>query len=860
MNTSTAHTPMMKQYLGIKAQHPDELLFYRMGDFYELFYSDAERAASLLDITLTSRGQSAGNPIPMCGVPFHAADGYLARLVRLGVSVAVCEQIGDPATSKGPVERRVQRIVTPGTLTDEALQDARRDSLLMGVNPARSGPARSRYGIALLNLAAGELQVTEVEDVQALAAEIARHHPSEILSPESLPDLIAADTGVRTRDPLEFDPDLGMTRLARHFGTQDLAGFDLAADSPAVGAAAAVLEYAKQSQCQELDFIDRISHLTADEIIVLDAHSRRNLEIDQRIDGSEEHTLYALLNTTRTHMGARLLRRWLNSPCRNVEIVRERQAAVAELLVAPLDELRDLLNDVGDLERVVARLALGSATPRDLARLRTSLQQLPAIRELARPLGGTRLAEIALALPDFADEVSLLQASVVDAPPATIRDGGVIAPGYDADLDSLRNLTDNAAAWLVELEQSERERTGIATLKVGYNRVHGYYIETSRAPGNEVPAEYVRRQTLKNAERYITPELKQFEDEALTSQARALRLEKQLYQELIERLGSAAAALRHAATAGAELDVLSSFAERASALGFNRPEFVDSAEISIEQGWHPVVEQASSEPFVPNDLQLRNNTRMLIVTGPNMGGKSTYMRQSALIVLLAYTGSFVPAAGARIGPVDRIFTRIGAADDLSGGRSTFMVEMTETANILHNATRESLVLLDEIGRGTSTYDGLALAWATAGHLAQTTEAFTLFATHYFELTALPEELPQCSNVHLAATEHDGRIVFLHSVQPGPASQSYGVQVARLAGVPGQVIAAAQARLQDLEQQQAAAHSRQPDLFGPAPSLDPRQSEIERRLGDLDIDRLTPRDALEALYELQALLGRDSTPR
>jgi DNA mismatch repair protein MutS len=542
--------------------------------------------------------------------------------------------------------------------------------------------------------------------------------------------------------------------------------------------------------------------------------------------------------------------------------VRARQQAVTQLLDAPIDQLRALLKEVGDLERVVSRLALASTTPRDLARLRTSLTQLPAIREILKSQPGQRLTRIAAALPDFAEQLALLHSAVIESPPATIRDGGVIAAGYDADLDVLRNLTDKAAEWLVELEQRERERTGIATLKVGYNRVHGYYIETSRASGNEVPVEYVRRQTLKNAERYITPELKKFEDEALTSQARALRLEKQLYQDLITNLASAAAKLRNAANAAAELDVLASFAERAAALGFNPPEFVDAREIDIEQGWHPVVRQASSEPFVPNDLQLTDKPCMLIVTGPNMGGKSTYMRQSALIVLLAYTGSYVPAARARIGPIDRIFTRIGAADDLSGGRSTFMVEMTETANILHNATHRSLVLLDEIGRGTSTYDGLALAWATASHLAQQTGAFTLFATHYFELTALPDELSECANVHLAATEHEGRIVFLHSVKPGPASQSYGVQVARLAGVPGTVIAAAQVHLQALEQQQAAAHLQQADLFsaqvGTSPVRVPTPTALEHQLRQLDVDQLAPKDALLLLYELQELARSDST--
>ncbi len=855
MNTGskTNHTPMMQQYLSIKARHPDDLLFYRMGDFYELFYEDAERAAELLDITLTARGQSAGKPIPMCGVPYHAADGYLARLVRQGVRVAICEQIGDPATSKGPVAREVQRIVTPGTLTEEALQDARRDSILMAINP---GPDEV-YGLALLNLAAGRLQVAEVRTRPLLAAEVARSDPSEILAVDELPEAVTGQRHLTRRDPLEFDTDLGRAKLTRHFATRSLEGFDVPEDSPMVGAAAAVLEYAKSSQCRDLAFIDAMHRVAADDVVVLDPHSRRNLEIDRRVDGSEENTLFALFNTTQTPMGARLLRSWLAGPSRNAHTVEARQASVESLLGADNDNLRRLLKEVGDLERIVARVALGSATPRDLSRLRTGLGQVPDVKDFLQTLEAPRLADLMARLPDFNDEVELLGTAIVEAPPATIRDGGVIASGYDAQLDSLRNLSDNAAGWLADLELRERERTGIATLKVGYNRVHGYYIETSRAAGNEVPAEYVRRQTLKNAERYITPELKQFEDEALTSQARALKLEKQLYQNLLEQLGARAGGLRDAAAILAELDVLSCFAERASALRLVRPEFSADPIIDIRQGRHPLVEQASAKPFVANDLSLGEKVRMLIVTGPNMGGKSTYMRQSALIVLLAFAGSYVPAEAARLGPIDRIFTRIGAADDLAGGRSTFMVEMTETANILRNATPRSLVLLDEIGRGTSTYDGLALAWATAEHLARETGAFTLFATHYFELTELPEELSQCRNVHLTAAEHDGKIVFLHSVEPGPASQSYGVQVARLAGVPNEVIARARTRLQSLEQQQAERIAQQPDLFEGQSAEPEAPSPLEARLSELDVDGLSPREALALLYELKGLASPDS---
>ena len=854
------HTPMMQQYLRIKAEHPDDLLFYRMGDFYELFYDDAKRAAELLDITLTARGQSAGEPIPMAGVPYHAADGYLARLVKLGVSVAICEQIGDPATSKGPVERRVQRVVTPGTLTEEALQDSARDSLLMGINPAGDG-----FGIAVLNLGRGELGVATLSDAAALRDELARLAPSEILVPGAVAALAGLRTPVRERDTLAFDAELGFERLTRHFGTHDLSGFGVDAGSPAIGAAAAVLDYAQLSQCQTLDYIDRLVPLGESGVVTLDAHSRRNLEIDRRLDGSEDATLFALMNTCRTPMGARLLRRWLNAPSRDGGEVAARQQAVAALLEElDVDELRGELDAVGDLERVVSRLALGRAGPRDLARLRSALARFPHIRRcLATDAGGIgpaapRLEALAGALPDFAAELDLLQRALVETPPVTVRDGGVIARGFDARLDELRDLTENSSRWLADLEARERERTGIATLKVGYNRVHGYYLETSRAAGNEVPPEYVRRQTLKNAERYIIPELKAFEDQALTAQARALKLERRLYDELCASLAESAAGLRGAAAAAAELDVLSSFAERARRLDFVRPELTAEPGLSIRQGWHPVVKASSDEAFVPNDLDLNDRRRLLVITGPNMGGKSTYMRQSALIALLACTGSYVPAAAARIGPIDRIFTRIGASDDLAGGRSTFMVEMTETANILHNATASSLVLLDEIGRGTSTYDGLALAWATARFLARQRRAFTLFATHYFELTGLADELPATANVHLAATEHQGRIVFLHSVKAGAASQSYGVQVARLAGVPAAVLEAAQQKLEALEQQNYRGGA-QADLFhgltaaadagdGPQAAPDPRLA----RLDEVDPDAMTPRDALALLYELKAL--------
>ena len=849
----SSHTPMMQQYLGIKAEHAEHLLFYRMGDFYELFHDDAKRAAQLLDITLTSRGRSNGAPIPMCGVPFHSVEGYLAKLVRLGVSVAICEQIGDPATAKGPVERRVRRIVTPGTVTEEALLENASDSTLLGLVPVgRSAPRR--YGMAILNLGRGELATQTIDGGDDLQAEITRLEPAEILTPAELPELSGAPQ--QALDELRFDPDLGFRFLCEHLGTADLRGFGLAPGDPAIGAAigaaAAILKYAQTTHCRSLAYIDRITPVAKDDFLKLDPHSRRNLEIDRRADGSESGTLFALMNSTRTAMGARLLRRWLNAPSTVEAVISLRQSAVTALIErGERDELRKRLDEVGDMERIVSRIALQSALPRDLSRLRTALHQAPGIRGMIEPLDAPQLSELAGRVPDFPAVRDRLDRAVVETPPATIRDGGVIASGYHAELDELRSLTERAADWLRDLEATERARTGIANLKVGYNRVHGYYIEASKAADGAIPADYVRRQTLKNAERYITPALKSFEDRALTSRARALQLEKSLYDALLAELAAQAAPLRRAAEALAELDVLAAFAERAERLGLAPPRFTSQPGFSISGGWHPMVREALSEPFVPNDLEMNDQRRMLIITGPNMGGKSTYMRQTAIIVLLACTGSYVPAAAATLGPVDRIFTRIGAADDLSGGRSTFMVEMTETANILHSATDRSLVLLDEIGRGTSTYDGLALASATAQHLAESRRAFTLFATHYFELTALANSLPATANVHLTAAEYKDQVVFLHEVRPGPASQSYGIQVARLAGVPAAVLNKARARLRELESQ-PTSNTPQGDLFVQPPAEEAPADPLRTHLESIDPETLTPMQALQLLFELKTL--------
>ncbi|RMD79763.1 MAG: DNA mismatch repair protein MutS, partial [Gammaproteobacteria bacterium] len=793
---------MMRQYLRIKARYPHLLLLYRMGDFYELFYADARRAAELLDITLTTRGQSAGEPIPMAGIPAHALEGYLARLLQAGQSAAICEQLGDPAKSRGPVAREVVRIVTPGTVTDEGLLEERQEALLAALHPGPGG----RWGLAWLDLAAGQLAVCEVEGAAAAADELQRLAPAELLLAEGLeghPPL--PPCAVQRRPAWHYEAGESRRLLCQRLGTRDLAGFGAEHLGPALAAAGAVLRYAEETQRSALPHVRRLRVEEREEALVLDAASRRNLELERNLAGGREHTLLAVLDRTATPMGGRLLRRWLQRPLRDREALGQRHQAV-EALVAEgrHGQLHGLLRRIGDLERILARIALGSARPRDLARLRQALGALPELQEalgaLAGPGGAPLLQALAGRIGTHPEVHALLERALVEEPPALAREGGVIREGYDAELDELRALSRDADRFLVELEARERERTGLPSLKVGYHRVHGYYIEISRAQAQRAPADYVRRQTLKGAERFVTPELKAFEDKVLSARERALARERGLYDALLQALLEPLPRLQESAAALAELDVLACLAERAAALDWVRPELREEPGILVEGGRHPVVEQHLDGPFVPNDLRLEPGRRMLVVTGPNMGGKSTYMRQAALILILAHLGSFVPARRAVIGPVDRVFTRIGAADDLAGGRSTFMVEMSETANILRHATERSLVLLDEIGRGTSTFDGLALAWATAEHLAREIRAFTLFATHYFELTALAEELEGVANVHLGAVEHGDRVVFLHEVREGPASQSYGLQVAALAGVPGEVLARARERLAELERQ------------------------------------------------------------
>jgi len=851
-----AHTPLMQQYFRAKADFPDTLLLFRMGDFYEVFYDDARRAARLLDITLTTRGESGGEPIPMAGVPHHALDNYLARLVRLGESAAICEQIGEATPGKGLVERKVVRVVTPGTLTEEALLDARRENLLAAV-----GNHGEASALAWLDLASGRFCVRTVASTGELDALLERLHPAELLVEEHFDLPLEHLPAVRRRPPWKFDATTAEKALREQFGTADLRGFGIDGEPSAISAAGALLDYLQETQRTALPHIGGIQREQAGDYLHLDAVSRRNLEIESSLGGERDTTLVGVMDTTVTAMGGRLLRRWLGGPLRDRERLRRRHRAIGALLEERQQEpLRKTLRGVGDVERIVARVALRSARPRDLTTLRGALGAVPGLNGILAE-GGAALAEWIPALPDFEELHDLLRRAIIEDPPVLIRDGGVIAEGYDQELDELRGLSESANDFLLRYEQQQKAETGIASLKVGYNRVHGYYIEITHAHQALVPTHYTRRQTLKSAERYITEELKNFEDKVLSSRERSLAREKQCYADLLERLAAELAPLQDLSARLARLDVLCGLAERAERLALVEPELVDAPGIDIRGGRHPVVEQVLDEPFVPNDLRLDDETRMLIVTGPNMGGKSTYMRQAALIVLLAHAGSWVPARAATIGPVDRIFTRIGAGDDLARGRSTFMVEMSETANILHNATRNSLVLMDEIGRGTSTYDGLALAWASAVYLARRVRAYTLFATHYFELTRLADSEPSVANVHLRAVEHKDRIVFLHAVESGPASQSYGLQVAALAGVPATVLAQARRHLEHLERQQRG-DGPQMGLFDMAPEPEIEFEEetgepaaLRERLQEIDPDALSPREALALLYELKDLEGR-----
>lgn len=845
-NVTPVHTPVMQQYLRIKREYPDMLLFYRMGDFYELFFDDAKRAASLLDITLTARGKSGGNAIPMAGVPYHAAESYLAKLVQKGESVAICEQVGDPAASKGPVDRKVTRVVTPGTLTDEALLAGSRDNLVASVFVDTD-----KIGLAWLDLAGGRFRLTEPNGNEALGAELERLRPAELIVDESLADMKWNALRVTGRPSWHFEIDSATRLLCSQFRTQDLAGFGCDSFPRGVIAAGALLQYVSDTQKAALPHLTAITVELPGDALLMDGPTRRNLELEESLSGERAHTLAGVMDRCETAMGSRLLRRWIQRPLRETDVLRARYQALHTLIIErQVDAAQELLHGIGDIERIVSRVALRSARPRDLRQLMLALSKVPELRRTLRSLDSPLLGSLAEQIQDHSSQRAMLTKALSDDPPMLVSNGGVIADGFDDELDDLRAIARNADQFLLDLEEREKKRTGISTLKLGYNRVHGYYIEISKGQAGKAPADYQRRQTLKGAERYITPELKEFEDKVLSARERALHREKVLYERILDELTSVLSSLQTTANGVAEVDVLLCLAERAMTLNLSQPEIVNEPSLEIRGGRHLVVEQVLDRPFVANDLSLNERQRLMVITGPNMGGKSTYMRQTALIVILAHIGSFIPAENLRLGPIDRIFTRIGASDDLAGGRSTFMVEMTETATILNNATEHSLVLMDEIGRGTSTFDGLSLAWAAAHYMGEKVRAFTMFATHYFELTALAAEIPDCINVHLDATEHKGQLVFLHAVKPGPASRSYGLQVAALAGIPRAVIRRARTYLEALETQQRVDHAQSQLPF--STSAEPDVDALREALDDIDPDALSPREALETLYQLKKL--------
>jgi len=851
---------MMQQYLGIKADYPDTLVLYRMGDFYEVFYADAELASRLLGITLTQRGKSGGEPIPMAGVPFHSVDQYLAKLVKLGRSVAIAEQIGDPATSKGPVERKVVRVVTPGTLVEDSLLDERRDNILAAIYERDS-----TYAIATLELSLGLFKAQQLDSIEQVQSELQRMQPAELLIAERLNenDGLASSSGLniptRSVPNWYFDFDVANELLCRQFNTKNLVAYGCQDFPLAVSAAGALLQYTKDMQYDAMPHINDFGISQKSDYLIIDAASRQNLEIETNLSGGREFTLVALMDKCANPMGARLLRRWLHGPITDHQVISQRQLAVSEFIES-LDQqkVHELLRKSGDIERILTRIALNSARPRDLVRLRTALHCLPAIEALLKGTQSDLINNLAKTLGPFSQAQTLLDDAIADEPAAVIRDGGVIRPEFDSEFQELHTLSKNSGDFLVQLEQREREQTGISTLKVKYNRVHGFYIEVGKAQALNAPEHYIRRQTLKNAERYITEELKEYEDKVLSAREKSLAREKFLYQSVLDQLQPDLSAMQLMAQSLASLDVLCNFAERAISLNFCRPKLVNEPGIEIIAGRHPVVEEHQSAPFIANNLVLNAATKMRVITGPNMGGKSTYMRQNALITLLAYTGSYVPADSVTLGPIDRIFTRIGAADDLAGGRSTFMVEMTEMANILRNATPASLILVDEIGRGTSTYDGLSLAWACALDLAQRLFAFSLFATHYFEITELAEQLDNVENVHLDAVEHGQDIVFMYHVKTGPANQSYGIQVARLAGLPENVLNTAQNKLSVLETQSVESKTKlspQQSMDFTAAKTTPSSSELDKAIDAIDPDAISARDALDLVYKLKSLANK-----
>jgi len=844
------HTPMMRQFLTIKSEVPEILLFYRMGDFYEMFFDDARKGSKLLGISLTQRGKTGGNAIPMAGVPYHSVEGYLTKLINLGESVAICEQIGDPATSIGPVERKIVRIITPGTLTDEALLDDRYDNLLCAIYQQHN-----TFAIASLDIGSGRFIINQFEHVETLQAEIQRLNPAELLYAENFEmiDILEHLTTIRRRPEWEFNLATSKKILNQQFGTKNLSGFGVEQSEVALCAAGALLQYIKDTQRMVLPHLQSIKLEQNIDSVILDAATRKNLELTQNLSGGFDNTLAQVLDFTATAMGSRLLKRWIHRPIRDFNVLNYRQTMIQTIIDFDLsDTLAEPLKKIGDIERIIARLALRTARPRDLTRLRSAFYLLPELQKLLLELPKELVCELSKKMGSYPELLTLLQKALIENPPVIIRDGGVIAPGYNEELDNWRNLAKGATDYLEDLEIRERTATGLATLKVGYNRVHGYYIEMSRRESDAAPAHYVRRQTLKNTERFIIPELKEHEDKVLLSQGKSLALEKKIYAQLIDQLMPYLQKLQFTAQALAELDALNNLAERALTLNYVRPHLQAVRGIDIKEGRHAVVEHVNKTPFIANPVMLNDQRRMLIITGPNMGGKSTYMRQVALIVLLANIGSFIPAQSAKIGPVDRIFTRIGALDDLAGGRSTFMVEMTETANILHNATKNSLVLMDEIGRGTSTFDGLSLAWACVEELAINIQAYTLFATHYFELTRLPESIKGLVNVHLDAVEHDDGIAFLHALQEGPANKSYGLQVASLAGVPLAVVKNAQQKLKQLELNSGHKKPIKQDQGSRQGSLCPevRKHKAVKVLESINPDEISAKQALNLIYKLK----------
>ena len=838
----------MQQYLRIKAEYPDMLLFYRMGDFFELFFEDARRAAKLLDLTLTSRNKNSADEIPMAGVPVHATEGYLAKLLKRGESVAICDQIGDPAASKGLVERKVTRVITPGTVIEEELLERQKENYLLAVCKHEL-----TYGLAYLDLSSGRFLLQTCNSIQEFNDEIERIQPAEILVAEDALIHIDDKYAFRSVPTWHFEFESSTATLCKQFGTNDLSGYGCDNHHLAIAAAGAVLQYVKDTQKTQLPHIDGLQVCHKDEYLAIDSITRKNLEIEVSTQGDTKHSLVNVLDKTACAMGSRSLRAWLNQPTRIESVLTQRHAAISELLqLNNYAELHNFLTDIKDIERIRSRIALQTAQPRDLDALRSTLQCIPSIQKHLSNYKSELLHESTELLNNHESLTLKLERALGEELPALIRDGGVIKAGYDEELDELRNISTNANQFLIDLEQQEKTATNIANLKVSYNRIHGYYIEIPRSHADRAPEHYTRRQTLKNTERYITPELKKFEDNVLSAKERALKREKYLYDHLLTELNDDLALIQNCSKALAQVDALANLAERASTLKYTQPIFIEDNCLSIKQGRHPVIENVQSEPFTANDAYLDEQRKLLLITGPNMGGKSTYMRQIALITWLAYSGSFVPADEFTVGPIDAIYTRIGASDDLSSGRSTFMVEMTEAANILNNASKQSLVLMDEVGRGTSTYDGLSLAWCCAEHLSEINQSYCLFATHYFELTQLPELFNNIHNVHIDAIEHNEKIIFLHAVKEGPANQSYGLQVAQLAGIPKSVIASAKLKLKQLESQAVITKDKdhQPQL-----GLDLEEENIHpsvEYLANIDPDELSPKEALEILYKLKSL--------